>query len=86
MVHVQSIKKGSKVYQAKIIYKQSQYHKEKHLIFKNSLPIFMCKLSDLLSCFGLKDIKKELFPFNYYALERIKINEGIINEAVNSEK
>ncbi len=69
------IKKGNKVYQAKIIYKS------KKLCFKDSLPIFMCKLSSLPRSFGLTDIKKELFPYKYYTLERLESNIGVINEA-----
>jgi len=75
------IKKGSKVYQAKLIYKK------KLLTFKDSYPIFMCKLSVLPKAFGLKDVQKELFPYKYYTLNRLESNEGIINEAgINEDK
>ena len=69
------IRKGTKVYQAR-----AWYHK-KYLTFKDSYPIFMCKLSRLPASFGLEGIKKELFPYNYYSLERLESNIGIINEA-----
>ena len=75
------IKKGSKVYQAKIFYYK------KRLTFKDSYAVFMCKLSILPKSFGLKDIKKELFPYKYYTLERLKTNCGLINEAgLNEDK
>ena len=73
------IKKGSKVYQAKIFYYK------KRLTFKDSYAIFMCKLSILPKSFGLKDIKKEIFPYKYYTLERLETNVGLINEAGENE-
>ena len=73
------IKKGSKVYQAKILFYK------KRLTFKDSLAIFMCKLSDLPKAFKLEGIKKELFPYKYYTLNRLQSNVGIINEAGEKE-
>lgn len=73
------IKKGSKVYQAKIIYRG------KKLTFKDSFPIFMCKLSVLPKSFRLKDIKKELFPYKYYTLERLQTNVGEISNCGDKE-
>ena len=69
------IKKGGKVYKALVLVG------EKKITFKDSLPIFQCKLSRLPVSFGLTGIKKELFPYNYYTLERLENNIGIINEA-----
>ena len=73
------IKKGSKLYKTDI-----RYYK-KTLTFKDTYPIFMCKLADLPKAFKLEGIKKELFPYNYYTLERLKTNEGVINEAGRHE-
>lgn len=73
------IKKGSKVYQAKILYIN------KHITFKDSLPIFMCKLEKLPEAFGLDNIVKELFPYKYYTLNRLESNVGIIDEAGKDE-
>ena len=73
------IKKGSKVYEAKI-----RFYK-KRLTFKDSFDVFMCKLSILPKSFGLQDIKKELFPYKYYTLERLKTNVGVISEAGKNE-
>ena len=69
------IKKGSKLYKTEI-----KYYKKK-LTFKDTYPIFMCKLADLPKAFKLEGIKKELFPYNYYTLNRLRMNRGIINEA-----
>jgi len=76
---IKVIKKGSKVYQAKI------YYHKKQLLFKDSLPIFMSKLSVLPTAFKLENIKKELFPYNYYLLECLKYNIGKISEAGKDE-
>ena len=75
------IKHGSKIYQVK-----ASFYK-KHLQFKDSLSIFMCKLAVLPSSFKLEGVKKELFPYRYYTLERLRTNKGIISEAgVNEDK
>ena len=42
----------------------SGIYKGKFLTFKDSLPIFMCKLSQLPKSFGLTGIQKEIFPYN----------------------
>lgn len=73
------IKHGSKIYQA------TGFYDKKRLQFKDSLAVFMCKLETLPSSFKLEGIKKELFPYNYYTLERLASNIGIINEAGNHE-
>ena len=74
------IRKGTKIYSATV-----NYFKKK-LIFKDSLPIFQCKLSELPERFGIKDIQKELFPYNYYTLERLEKNIGIIEGVGKNEK
>ncbi|MBR4378322.1 MAG: hypothetical protein IKP50_05545, partial [Bacilli bacterium] len=73
------IKKGSKIYQAKIVFNK------KRLIFKDSYPVFTCKLADLPEAFNLDGIKKELFPYKYYTLERLKTNIGVIDGAGKDE-
>ncbi len=45
----------------------------------------MCKLSLLPKSFGLTGIQKEIFPYKYYTLERLKSNIGVINEAGKHE-
>ena len=62
------IKKSSKIYSA------SGTYKRKFITFKDSLPIFMCKLSLLPKSFGLTGIQKEIFPYKYYTLARLEKN------------
>ena len=57
----------------------------KTLHFKDSLPILSCKLSQLSSMFNIKGIQKEIFPYKYYTLDRLKKNRGVINEAGQNE-
>ena len=45
----------------------------------------MCKLSLLRKSFGLTGIQKEIFPYKYYTLERLKSNISVINEAGKHE-
>ena len=73
------IKKGSKVYEAKI-----RFH-GKHLTFKDSYAVFMCKLEKLPESFHLDGIKKELFPYKYYTLSRLTTNVGVVSEAGENE-
>ncbi len=70
-----SIIKGTKTMKADI------KHKGKTLHFKDTLPVLDCKLSQLPQMFDISDIQKEIFPYKYYTLERLKSNKGIINEA-----
>ena len=64
----------------------------KILIFKDSLALFNCKLSQLPSMFGLTGVEKELFPYKYYTYTQLAESEiltdnddvisvGIISEA-----
>ena len=79
----ETILKGTKCLKALIIWKK------KKLSFKDSLALFNCKLAQLPSMFGLEDIKKELFPYNYYTYTQLAEGEtedegiatGIIEEA-----
>ena len=71
----QCIKKGGKLMSFKISYRG------KNLQFRDSWAMISSKLSDFPSMFGIKGIQKELYPYNYYTEERVKVNVGIINEA-----
>lgn len=71
----ETILKGTKCLKALIIWKK------KKLSFKDSLALFNCKLAQLPSMFGLDDIKKELFPYNYYTYTQLaegETEEGIV--------
>ncbi len=75
-----SIIKGTKTMKAKIIYKG------KKITFKDSYPVIPSKLSDFPKMFGIKGVKKELFPYKYYTLERLESGAiGIISEAGMNE-
>ena len=65
--------------------KKKQVTIPKKIFIKDSLAILNCKLIDLPARFGLKNIKKELFPYKYYTLERLKQNIGTINETGENE-
>ena len=76
-----SIIKGSKVMKADINYKNKKIH------FRDSYPMISAKLADFPSMFNLPKVQKELFPYKYYTLERLKSNIGVISEAgINEEK
>ena len=76
-----SIIKGSNVMKADINYKNKKIH------FRDSYPIISAKLADFPSMFNLPKVQKELFPYKYYTLERLKSNIGVISEAgINEEK
>ena len=55
------------------------------IYFRDTLPILSCKLSQLPDMFNIKGIQKELFPYKYYTLERLKGNIGTISEAGANE-
>ena len=71
----QAIKKGGKLLSFKISFKG------KNLQFRDSWAMISSKLSDFPSMFNIKDISKELYPYNYYTQERVKQNVGVIDEA-----
>lgn len=73
------LQKGTKVMNTEMEYK------DKKLIFRDTLPILNCKLSALPSMFDLKDIKKEIFPYKYYTLERLRENVGVISQCGEEE-
>ncbi len=74
-----SIIKGSKTMKADIKYKG------KTILFKDTLPILSCKLSQLPRMFNIPNIQKEIFPYKYYTLDRLNDAVGVISEAGNNE-
>ena len=70
-----SIIKGSKFMSGNIKYN------DKTIYLKDTLPMLSCKLSQLPQCFNLPETQKEIFPYKYYTLDRLKENKGVINEA-----
>ncbi|ELP93824.1 hypothetical protein EIN_176410 [Entamoeba invadens IP1] len=73
------IKKDGKTMKMKL-----NYH-EKKIFLKDSYSMISNKLSDFPKIFDLSNIQKELYPYNYYTIERIQNNFGIISEAVEYE-
>ena len=76
----QSIDKGTKTMNMKISYKG------KFITFKDSYSILAMKLAKFPKTFGLKCGEKEMFPYNYYTIEKLKNRYGLINEAGKNEK
>ncbi len=74
-----SIIKGSKVMKADIKFEGKCIH------FRDSYPMISSKLSEFPAMFNLPKVQKEIFPYKYYTLERLKTNRGIINEAGKNE-
>ena len=70
-----SLQKGTRLMRSVIEYKQCQIY------FRDTLPILSCKLSRLPQMFHLEGIQKEVFPYKYYTIERLKSNRGVIAEA-----
>ena len=70
-----TIIKGSKMMKADIKYKGKTIH------FKDSLAIIQAPLREFPKMFNIPSIQKEIFPYNYYTLDRLKSNLGIISEA-----
>ena len=84
---ISSTDKGSKTFKQKINYKH------KTIIFKDSWSLISMKLDDFAENFDLEKGQKEMFPYNYYTIERlfgdphraIKDNIGVISEAGKNE-
>ena len=59
----------------------------KFITLKDSYCLLSMPLAAFPSSFGLKDIKKEMFPYNYYTFENFKkLNlKGVISEAGRNE-
>ena len=85
-----SIIKGSKVMKADIKFEGKTIH------FRDSYPMISSKLSDFPVMFNLLKVQngpkgpertcaKEIFPYKYYTLERLKTNIGVISEAGKDE-
>ena len=73
---IKSIIKGTKTMMADVRFNGKVIH------FKDTLPVLSCKLSELPKMFDIKGIKKELFPYNYYTLDRLnRGGVGVISEA-----
>ena len=80
---VKSTMKNGVCFKADIKYKNKSIH------FKDTYPILNSKLSEFPKMFNIKGIQKEIFPYNYYTLERLNNDEavGVINEAgINEAK
>ena len=70
-----SLQKGTRLMRASIEYKNTL------ILFRDTLPILNCKLSRLPQMFHFDGIQKEIFPYKYYTIERLKSNKGIIADA-----
>lgn len=77
-----AINKGTKVMRASVKYNG------KKIYFRDTLPMLSCKLSQMPKMFHLDNIKKEIFPYNYYTLNNLSTlnGRGIIADAGNDEK
>ncbi|ELP87952.1 hypothetical protein EIN_417710 [Entamoeba invadens IP1] len=69
------IKKGGKIMQMTLKFKGKQ------LTFKDSLALITAPLSAFPKMFGLSNIQKEIYPYNYYSKDNIIHNIGNILEA-----
>jgi hypothetical protein len=77
------IPKGNRNLQSTIIYGSSKAVQVK---FHDSLAMIPSKLAEFPQMFGLKNVKKEKFPYRYYTLDDIISSKiGIISEAGKSE-
>lgn len=75
-----AIDKGSRIMTETIIYNDKKIH------LKDSYALISTKLEKFNSMFKLnQDIQKEMFPYNYYTIERLESNIGSIKEAGNNE-
>ena len=76
---ISSTDKGSKTFKQKIKYRG------KTIIFKDSWSLIPMKIKDFAQNFDLQEGQKEMYPYNYYTIERLKTNIGIISEAGKGE-
>jgi hypothetical protein len=87
-----AIQKGSQVKQATIAYQikitlQNSSGELKEFIrhsiihFGDSYGLIPEKLANFPSMFNLKGVQKELFPYNYYSIERLEKTWGVTDEA-----
>ena len=71
-----SIIKGTKTMKGDIKYNSKKLH------FKDSLAVLSCKLAQLPKMFNIDGVHKELFPYNYYTVERLNSGAvGVISDA-----
>ncbi|ELP84425.1 hypothetical protein EIN_071460, partial [Entamoeba invadens IP1] len=69
------IKKDGKTMKINLIYNK------KKITFKDSYSMISTALNQFPKMFGLRNLQKELYPYNYYTQERIQNNIGTISEA-----
>lgn len=69
------IKKAGKILTMELSYKGHT------IILRDSYAMITAPLKDFPSMFGIENIQKELYPYNYYTEERVNSNIGIIDEA-----
>ena len=74
-----AIDKNSKIITETISYKG------KEIKLKDSYSLLSMPLAKFPTAFGLKCGEKEMFPYKYYTIERLKTNKGIICEAGKDE-
>lgn len=70
-----AIKKAGKILSMELQYKG------KRIILRDSYSMITSPLKDFPSMFDIKDVVKEIYPYNYYTEERVNSNIGIIDEA-----
>ena len=74
-----AVKKGTRLYKARIEYNG------KMILFGDTCSIITFKLADLPSMFHIEGIQKEIFPYKYYTMKRLKTNKGVISEVGHNE-
>lgn len=57
----------------------------KQIIMKDSYSLLSMKLANFPRAFNLKCGDKEMFPYKYYTIDRLKSNKGVIAEAGKDE-
>ena len=77
--HFDAIRK--KVSKNRTIYRIDGVYKCKKITFRDSAQLITAKLAAFPEMFGLETGQKELFPYNYYTLDRLEKNIGVISEA-----
>ena len=80
----QNIKILSSIIKGNQCFNMTLKFENKKITFKDSYPIFSCKLSNLPLMFNIP-CEKEIFPYKYYTFERLRTNKGQINEAGKEE-
>ena len=80
-LRTKALRKGRKMMTATL------YYNKKTFTFKDSLSLIPMKLEKFPKTFNITNIKKEVFPYQYYTFQRLTENHGIglIDEAGNEE-